>query len=314
MTGCCSEFKDNQFYEHLKSLTGSADRFPLKCQWEITCRCNFKCVMCYTDCFNTAEDIARELSTAEILKIMDEMRDAGVMELTLTGGEPMSRPDFRGIYTHAVKSGFLTEIYTNGAYINESWIELWKELPPYGIEISFHGNTPETFDQVTAMKGSYERVMRGIQLAVENNLPLTLKTTGLPLNYDEILKIKSWARSLSNVQFRFGSRIRSLANGDTAPQRFQLEEEKLSALFARDEEFQKSAKNLEAQENAPVSCNDARKQFHIDAYGNLQLCSGNRLQSYSLKTGSFKEGYYQALPQFPCPRKKNCAPAVNHAS
>ena len=298
------EFRDDDFYEHLKKGVSSPDRYPLKGQWEITCRCNLKCLMCYTDCFNTPEDIATELSTAEILRILDELRDAGVLELVLTGGEPMARPDFKEIYCHAVKNGFLTEVYTNGTYINESWIDVWKEYTPHRIEISFHGFQPETFDKITAIPGSYPRVMRGIQLVIENNLPLTLKTTGLSLNYEEILLIKSWVKSLDQVRFRFGSRIRNLANGDTSSLQFQLEEDRLEALFEKDEDFQEDYDKQQKDSGMP-SCRDARRQFHIDAYGNLQLCSGNRIESYSLKTGNFKEGYYQALPQFPCPRKKN---------
>ena len=40
--------------------------------------------------------------------------------------------------------------------------------------------------------------------------------------------------------------------------------------------------------------------FHIDAYGRLQLCSGNRLHSYDLREGSFQNGFYDALPTFAC--------------
>jgi MoaA/NifB/PqqE/SkfB family radical SAM enzyme len=56
-----------------KSLVLQGDRVPLACQWEITCRCNLRCVMCYTDCFNRPDLIRTELATREILRIMDEL-------------------------------------------------------------------------------------------------------------------------------------------------------------------------------------------------------------------------------------------------
>lgn len=65
-------------------LTHLPERFPYSCQWEITCRCNLHCVMCYTDCFNRPDAIRQELSTAEILRIMDELAEAGTLELCLT--------------------------------------------------------------------------------------------------------------------------------------------------------------------------------------------------------------------------------------
>lgn len=303
-------FKNGDLYSRLKEKSGS-ERYPLKCQWEITCRCNFKCVMCYTDCFNNAADIAKELSTEEILRVMDELKEAGVLELTLTGGEPMARADFEIIYSQAVRSGFLTDIYTNGAYITEKWIEIWKKLPPNNIEISLHGLTVETFDQVTARPGSFEKVLAAVDLLVQNKIPLTLKMTGLPMNQHEILQVKAWVKSLPGVNFRFGSKIRKLANGAEDSLKYQLPAETLLELYAQDEEFNRCfcEQSENAQKPGAFSCNDARMQFHIDAYGNLQLCSGNRLQSYSLRSGSFEEGFYKALPNFPCPFKGNATTA-----
>ena len=83
---------DQEFSERF-SWRLSGGRFPLSSQWEITCRCNLRCVMCYTDCFNTPDMLRQELSLREIVRIMDEIREAGCLELTLTGGEPLIRRD-----------------------------------------------------------------------------------------------------------------------------------------------------------------------------------------------------------------------------
>ncbi len=86
-------------------LIDGRERAPLFGQWELTCRCNLKCVMCYTDCFNTPENIRQELALPEMLRIMAELQEAGVFGLVLTGGEPLARPDFAEIYTDAVQRG-----------------------------------------------------------------------------------------------------------------------------------------------------------------------------------------------------------------
>lgn len=58
------------------------------------------------------------------------------------------------------------------------------------------------------------------------------------------------------------------------------------------------------------------QSFHIDAYGQLQLCSGNRRQSYDLRTGSFPAEFFEALPAFFCdwkfPRKPALIQPVAH--
>jgi MoaA/NifB/PqqE/SkfB family radical SAM enzyme len=132
-----------------RKLDHLPDRFPLACQWEVTCRCNLHCVMCYTDCFNEPERIRQELSTAELLRIMEELAQAGCLELCLTGGEPLARPDFFQIYERAIKLGFLVTLFTNGTLITESIADRLATLPPHRADISLHGMTETTFEQVT---------------------------------------------------------------------------------------------------------------------------------------------------------------------
>ncbi len=292
-----------KFLEHLHALTGKT-RHPYKCQWEITCRCNLKCVMCYTDCFNTPEHIRRELSTDEIFRIMDEMKESGVIELVLTGGEPMSRPDFKEIYTRAVRSGFMTKIYTNGTFINAEWIEIFKTFPPAIIEISYHGSTPQTFDTVTAMPGSFEKVRAAVRLLLDSQIPLRLKTTALDLNYAEILAIKEEVQAMDGAFFRLGRDLRAAADGSAGVLGFQLSDEKLYSLSLKDEDLMREEDRLyEEQKDTKPACHEGLIQFHIDAYGQMQLCSSNRKKSYDLRTGNFKDGFYGALPDFPCPMK-----------
>jgi hypothetical protein len=69
----------------------------------------------------------------------------------------------------------------------------------------------------------------------------------------------------------------------------------------------------------PPPCVSGLHRFHIDAYGGLQLCSGNRGQSYDLRHGSFQDGFYRHLPTFGCRWKEPAAaapsprPVVIHA-
>lgn len=180
------------------------DRFPLACQWELTCRCNLHCVMCYTDCFNRPERIREELGTEEIFRIMDELADAGTLELCLTGGEPLARQDFFTLYDHAVRLGFLVTVFTNGTLIREDEADHFVKLPPQRIEISLHASTPEGFDRVTQCQGSYRRCLDAIELLRARRIPLVLKTTALTLNRHDILTIKSRVDRFEGTRFQLG--------------------------------------------------------------------------------------------------------------
>lgn len=280
------------------TLLNLPERFPFACQWEITCRCNLHCVMCYTDCFNRPDMLRQELQTAEIIRILDELADAGCVELCLTGGEPLMRPDFFPIYEHARSSGFLVTIFTNGTLITEPIADRLAELPPRRIEISMHGLTARTFETVTQGRGSFHRCMQAIRLLLDRELPVVLKTTAMTVNQDEVLAIKRFAQSLGGVSYRLGEDLRPALDGNDAPQRLALSESARLSLKAQDPELW--AETCRRQAEAPRPCDSGNRRFHIDAYGRLQLCSGNRRMSFDLRVGSFREGFYRALPSFPC--------------
>src|SRR2546428_6315807 len=291
----------------------AGQRFPLSGHGELPCRCNLRCIMCYTDCFNTPEMIHQELSFPEVVRIMNEIHEAGCLGLCLTGGEPLARKDFLDIYTYAKKKGFLVTVFTNGTLLTEKIADNWVRYPPSMIEISLHGLGTNSFERITQGPGSYERCMVGISLILERNLPLTLKTTGMTVNRDEILKIKDYVARLGQdrmdkVQYKFGSNIRHRLDGAEDVFEYQLPAEQIRAIERADPEFQTERDRQDRQieerlHRGESLCGSGNYKFHIDAYGQLQLCSSNRRQSYDLRRGSFRKGFYEFLPKSHCPRR-----------
>lgn len=289
-------------------LSHVPDRFPLSCQWEITCRCNLHCVMCYTDCFNRPDVIRQELATAEILRIMDELAGAGTLELCLTGGEPLARPDFFQLYDHAIRCGFLVTVFSNGTLITEAQANRFAALRPHRIEISLHGITRETFEQITLGQGSYDRCLQAIRLLLDRQIPLVLKSTAMTLNQQEILDVKRYVESLGTVRYQLGEEMRPELDGGAGPFQYALSEQDLADLNRQDSDLQRDACRRDSVK--PPPCRSGMQRFHIDAYGQLQLCSGNRRQSYDLGKGSFRNGFYDALPTFACDWKVPREPAL----
>ncbi len=291
------------------------DHFPYSCQWEITCRCNLRCLMCYTDCFNQPDHIRQELPTAEMLRILDELAEAGCLELCLTGGEPLARPDFFDIYQHAARKGFLITLFTNGTLLTEAGADRLAEYPPLRIEISIHGRSSDLFERITQQNGSFQRCLTGIRLLLDRGLRVTLKTTAMTINQHEVLAIKKFAADLGPVAYKLGEELRASLDGSDEPKGFQLSARELDALNRRDPDLREEACKTSSQ--TPGPCRSGLRSFHIDAYGMLQLCSGNRRQSFDLRRGSFREGFFERLPAFACPWKAPTVellhPAVNHA-
>ena len=87
---------------------------PLSVQLDLTYRCNERCVHCYLD-----HDDHGEMTTAEIKDLLDQMAEAGVFYLTISGGEILMRRDFFEILEHARARTFCVKLKTNGVLIRE---------------------------------------------------------------------------------------------------------------------------------------------------------------------------------------------------
>lgn len=299
---------ERTYAQRLLGKAGGA-RFPYAALWELTYRCNLKCVMCYTDPANTPERIRQELSCAEIIRILDELHEAGCVELTFTGGEPLARPDFMRIYDEAHRQGFLLTIFTNGTLITTRIADRWAVAGPKSVEISLHAVSAAPFDGVTQVSGSFQSCLRGIELLMARKIPLVLKTVGLTVNREQILAVKRYVDALGpGVTWRFGQYMRDDLVESGSPYRFQLSEEDLMAIERQDPQLWEAKRDeIRKSESVVETCGAGRSQFHIDACGQLQLCSNNRTRSYDLRHGSFREGFYEALPTFPCPRRDGLA-------
>src|SRR5258708_5136124 len=115
----------------------ASDRVPLSGLLELTSRCNLRCVHCYLgpqDVYWAKRE--QELSTAQVLSIIDQITAAGCLYLGITGGDPMVRPDFPVIYTRARQNGLLVTVLCNGILVRDSVVELFKKYPPSCVEIS----------------------------------------------------------------------------------------------------------------------------------------------------------------------------------
>ena len=95
-------------------LQFSTDKKPVVV-WNITRRCNLRCVHCYAHATEQAE--ANELTTAQGKALIDDLAAFGAPVLLFSGGEPLMRPDLPELAAYAVSKGMRAVISTNGTLI-----------------------------------------------------------------------------------------------------------------------------------------------------------------------------------------------------
>jgi radical SAM protein with 4Fe4S-binding SPASM domain len=281
---------------------GARERLPLAGAIELTQRCNLACVHCYVNLSPGDKAAkARELTTAEICGIYDQLAAAGTIWLTVTGGEPLLRPDFAELYKHAWRLGLMQTVYTNATMITPEVIELFETHPPFLVEITQYGLTPDVYDEVTDIPGAYRRFDRGIELLRKTRIEWSLKAMALKENGHEILAIKQRAADLG-VKFRYDTMINPRIDGGRGPLQHRLTPAQVAAFDVDDKKRHAEWRDYceprwgKSSSDAKYQCGAGHSTFLIDPYGKLHMCELSRRPGYDLRTGSFVEGWYGALP------------------
>src|SRR5438445_11841486 len=146
-----------------------ARNIPLSVQLDLTYRCNERCVHCYLD----HEDHG-EMTTAEIKHLLDEMADAGVFILTLSGVQIFLRKDFFEIVEHARQLMFCVKLKTNAVLIGEREAARLRDLAIESIQVSIYSHRPEVHDAITLVPGSLKRSVKSIRFLKEQGLHVTM--------------------------------------------------------------------------------------------------------------------------------------------
>jgi radical SAM protein with 4Fe4S-binding SPASM domain len=266
----------------------------VKAQLELTYRCNLHCVHCYTDPYNAKEFFPRELSLEEILRLIDEMRDLGIIWLNLTGGEIFMHPRFFDIYEYAYHKGLLLMLYSNGTLFTKAIIERLKRFPPFSIDVSCHSIHEQTFDQFTQVSGSFRAFMRGMDLLQHSGLPFCFKTTAMKWNKEELPQIKRFIESLGQ-QFNFSTALSARLNGDLSSLDHRLSTEEVKVLdderygTADDESCTDPSDWLSSPSDRLFRCGCATNTIHISAWGELGTCTLQYEHRASLRDYSLKD-------------------------
>ena len=258
--------KSEGIESRIRSLSANSKRL-----WavtlELTCRCNEKCIHCYLD--NPKEMEKREeLQVGDWKRVIDQCYELGCFKVLITGGEPTLHPDFLTICRYVIGKGMLLDIYSNGLSIKDSIIDELIGLKFNSFSVSLYGSS-DFHDQVTQVKGSYDRTMR---------TAMTLKCAGKDVYVKAVLfrgHLKDYFE-LKKICGRLGIKV----NPSTAllPGRSGCAKKSLALSDSELVEFarRESVENCMADyvgrvADGPV-CMAGQNQLAINPYGEVYPC------------------------------------------
>lgn len=163
-------------------LQFSRDKKPVVV-WNVTRRCNLKCVHCYAHAKD--EIFPDELSSREGKALLDDLARFGCPVVLFSGGEPLMRADLIDLAAYAVDRGMRAVISTNGTLITASVAEELRKVGLSYVGISLDG-LDEVNDRFRGVKGAFAKAIEGISACREAGIKVGLRFTMNRMNAAEI--------------------------------------------------------------------------------------------------------------------------------
>jgi radical SAM protein with 4Fe4S-binding SPASM domain len=151
----------------------SEDKRPVVV-WNVTRRCNLRCVHCYASSADRA--YRGELTTEEALRVIDDLADFGVPVVLFSGGEPLMRHDLFELSGRVVERGMRAVLSTNGTLLTPGMIARVKEQGFSYVGVSLDGMR-ETHDRFRRFAGAYDRSLAAIRAARDAGVRVGVRYT-----------------------------------------------------------------------------------------------------------------------------------------
>jgi radical SAM protein with 4Fe4S-binding SPASM domain len=258
---------------------------PKSVIWDVTYACNLRCPHCLTD---SGKKKSRELTTKEAYFLIDTLSNAKIFSLSLSGGEPLLRPDIEDLLTYLADTNIRVGIATNGVKIAERTLRCLGELPIYQVQVSIDG-IDENHDRFRGLKGAFDSACTTIQRLCEIEIGVSISTTVTSENIHELDRIIDFAVKIGcsgfkAIPFLPAGRGRSYAKNLQLDQRGHLmlckilteKNRELNGVMNVSTEtchsFLFNPPQKQIQSNGPMGCSAGYDTLSIGADGTAYPC------------------------------------------
>src|SRR6266481_7264751 len=245
---------------------------PLSVQLDLTYRCNERCIHCYLD-----HDDHGEMTTAEIKDLLDQMAEAGVFYLTLSGGEILMRRDFFQILEHARLRTFCVKLKTNGVMIRAKEAKRLRALGVESIQISIYSHRPEVHDAITKVPGSLRNSIEAVRFLRTQGLHVVLANVLMVQNAADYKGVRALAAELG-VSCSLDPTVTPMMDGDRSILSLNVDQAALREVFRNGdlvgnvEEFCAPPSAVDADALDTLPCSAGHTACYVSPYGDVYPC------------------------------------------
>lgn len=273
---------------HQRLMTTAYEKcIPVGASLEITLACNLRCRHCYNfDRSRPAPPSRRGLEKPEIMRIIDELADAGCLNLSFTGGEPLMHPDIGDFIRHARKRRFAVKVKTNGTLLAKGGTATLADAGALGVDVTLWGGTADTHDALTGIPGSYDAMVAGMRSGRKAGIDVAISFCLLRDNAHETERALFLADEFG-VACRVSPQVTARYDGTRDEIEWRPGREALDALYRGP--LRHLVPPPQAAGEASVRCCCARSTCAVSASGDVYPCIGAPIPCGNIRDRGFAE-------------------------
>jgi MoaA/NifB/PqqE/SkfB family radical SAM enzyme len=277
-------------------------RLPHTINFAITANCPYKCQHC---CYGGRKK--EDLTTSQILNLVQQIKDLGTAILGITGGEPMTRSDIEEIVA-AASPELTTIIFTTGFNFNKKRAEELYKSNVGCVTIGIEHTNSEIQDKIRGEKGSLQNAINAIKLCNEVGIYTAIATIGTreKIYSGEINRIYDLANSLNVGELRLIFPISTGRWAGFTNENLKKEELKLHEEFHKKYNRMKSGPVVASlaylESDKVMGCNTGYNYLYIDSSGEVCPCDLTPLSFGNIKEEPLSGIWTRMGQYFPQPR------------
>lgn len=247
---------------------------PVSVMVELLTKCNLRCEHCYLPSHTNSG-----LSFDQVKKLLFELRELGVVNLSLTGGEIFLREDLFEIIELARSLYMRVFLLSNGTLLDNDKIAKLKHLHISEFSTTIFSMDSKIHDSITKKDGSLLQLLNNLNELKKTGISIRIKTPLMSKNLKNFIDIQRYCME-NGFDYLVSPLIFSKNDGDDAPKKLRIKENELYSTMKIIDSINRND-HLHVND---VPCAALFYSFAIDCNGDVYPCN-----SFLYKVGNINQ-------------------------
>lgn len=247
---------------------------------EVSALCNERCAHCYFPENYRNGRMSREL----FLQILNQCKECNVLNITISGGEPMLNSDLLFFIKECRENNFSINLLSNLTLLSDEMLREFVKTPLLSIQTSLYSMNADIHDSITSLKGSFNKTKSAIETLYMHNVPMQINCPIMKQNKETYQDVLNWASGM-NIEADSDYMLFGSFDGACNNLKCRLELSEIEPFIVKELESGEGKEGRDRGQNDYTVCPVCVSSICISHNGNVYPCEG--WQSHSL--GSIKD-------------------------